>query len=1050
MDRHSAFPLTPLQHGMLLHSMTSPDDGVYVQQKILTLPGAVDQARWRAALRSLCERHPILRTVFHLDDPQDARQEVLSEPMVVASRHDWSGPAGAGRLADFLAQDRAAPLSPAEQPALRFAWGATGEGTTLVWTSHHALMDGRSYAILLQELMHLYEGGTDLPTRRGFSFYVDWLAQQDYSAAARFWRGRLAGAQLPTPLPGTVGSGMRPGRDLSGAIVREIDESATAALVRAAAEHRVTVNTLVLAAWALVLQGHSGRDDVLFGITKSCRGFHPGGADMVGLLMNTLPLRVTIAEGVSTARLLDEVRRRYVELRQVEYTPLRSIADWCGISRGTPLFDSVLVFDNRPAAEQLRALGGAWRHRQFQLEERAHYPLTVTVYQGDRLTVKAGFDRCRIDETTVAMMLADLRTALARLAGPADAVARTASPHSATAGAADVEPVAYPRDRCTSHLFEEQARRRPQAVAVEASDGSMTYRELLEHARRLAAYLRGLGVGPGTLVGVCLPRTTTLPVGLLAVMMTGGAYVPVDPIYPPARIEAMLRDAAVPWVLADGSTRMSLPAAGLRVVDLDAERMLIDESAADPADDADPDRRAYVVYTSGSTGRPKGVVVGHRALTNLLCAMATSPGCAAGDRLLAVTTVCFDIAGLELLLPLVTGASVVIAPAETAADGFALRELLERTHPTIMQATPATWRMLLTAGWVGGPGLRVLCGGEALPPDLARSLVARAGELWNMYGPTETTIWSAVANVGTGEAVTLGRPIANTRFVVLDGQGEPVLDGREGELCIGGEGVAEGYLGQPELTASRFLGDPGAPDRLYRTGDLVRRLPDGRYEFRGRTDRQIKLRGYRVEPGEIEQALREHPAVADAVVAVDATSPDSVRLTAYVVAAPGHQPQPSQLRAWLSARLPAYMVPATATLLEHIPRTLNGKVDLRALPRPDVAPADGRGPRSATERTVAEIWRRLLGVGAVDVEENFFDAGGDSLLLMHMVAALRQLGTQVSGLDAYTYPTIRLLAAFLDAPHGSAPPTTGGRRSTSRLDQRRARLVRGRDGGKSQ
>ncbi|MFD6226123.1 amino acid adenylation domain-containing protein [Streptomyces sp. NPDC060232] len=583
-----------------------------------------------------------------------------------------------------------------------------------------------------------------------------------------------------------------------------------------------------------------------------------------------------------------------------------------------------------------------------------------------------------------------------------------------------------PRTR-VDRLVAEQARRRPAAPAVTDRNETLDYAGLDRSAEDLADRLRGRGIGPGDLVGIYLNRSVALPAALLAVMKTGAAYVPLDPIYPAERIAYMLADTGLPLVVTETALAGRLPAG-------DAEVLLLDEPppAAAPAPVHRPPSRAaggddlaYVIYTSGSTGRPKGVRVGHRALSNFLTSMVRTPGLTERDRLLAVTTVCFDIAGLELYAPLISGAEVEIADDDTAADGFRLRALIEERRPTVMQATPATWRMLVEAGWGGGPGLKVLCGGEALPRDLADALVARAGSVWNLYGPTETTIWSSVARVLPGRPVTIGRPVDNTRLYVLDARLRPVAPGLPGELYIGGDGVADGYLGRPDLTAQRFVRDVFDPaaGRLYRTGDLVRHLPDGELEYLDRVDRQVKLHGYRIEPGEIEEALRAHPAVEQAAVLVREDTPGVRRLVAYLVTG-GGGPAVSELRSALGSTLPAYMVPSAFVALDRLPRTANGKIDRGALPAPGAAaaaPAGAARPAAGTERVIAGAWSAVLGVESVGADDNFFEVGGNSLLLMRVMGRLvQELGRPLTRVEMFKYPTVRSMARHLAARDAAA------------------------------
>ncbi|MFF3641657.1 amino acid adenylation domain-containing protein [Streptomyces sp. NPDC002564] len=622
---------------------------------------------------------------------------------------------------------------------------------------------------------------------------------------------------------------------------------------------------------------------------------------------------------------------------------------------------------------------------------------------------------------------------------------------------------AYPDDRCVHQLFAEWSRRTPEAPAVRCGDTVLSYGELDRRSELLARRLARLGAGPGTLVGVFLHRDADLLTGLLAVLRTGAAYVPLDPVYPPERIRHMLDDSGALLVLTESALTASLPPdCPARVVARDAPDTDPTDTDADtdtgtapagPFEEGLPDRAvaedpAYVIYTSGSTGLPKGVRVGHRALTNFLCSMAKEPGFAATDTLLAVTTACFDIAGLELYLPLVTGGQVLIAPAPTAADGFALRELVEARRPTVMQATPVTWRMLIEAGWRGDGRLTVLCGGEALPADLAEDLLRRAGRVWNMYGPTETTIWSSVDEVLAGRPVTIGRPLANTRMYVLDERMRPVPPGAPGELYIGGDGVADGYHRRPDLTARKFLDDPFAPGRVYRTGDLVRHLPDGRLEYLRRVDNQVKLHGHRIELGEVETVLREHPAVAGAAVAV---REDDVgdRLVAYVVGADTRPLVVPELRDHVGERLPAYMVPGAVVTLPDLPLTPNGKLDRKALPAPDDTATEagrsgGAAPEGAVEHRIAAIWQGALGRSTVGVDVNFFDAGGDSLRLTQVVARLRaELRPSLNRLDMFRHPTIRTMARHLDGGSAGTPAPTRERqpqgRSRSLLGARRRR-----------
>jgi amino acid adenylation domain-containing protein len=583
--------------------------------------------------------------------------------------------------------------------------------------------------------------------------------------------------------------------------------------------------------------------------------------------------------------------------------------------------------------------------------------------------------------------------------------------------------VAFPAGKCAHQLFTEQARYRPEQPAVACEGRTLSYQELDLRSSQLAAFLGCRGIGAGSLVGIYLERSLELVVSLLAIMKTGAGYVPLDPIHPPDRIAYILADAGVRLLITQASLQRNVRDCAVPVLALDQSRDAITAMSREPYDRATADDIAYVIYTSGSTGRPKGVVVRHRSLTNLLCAMARILGFDSHDKLLAVTTLCFDIAALELLLPLVSGGQVEVTAKHVAGSGLELRKRLERSRPTVMQATPATWRMLIAVGWTGDPNLKVLCGGEPLPDDLARELLARAKHVWNLFGPTETTIWSSAALVEPDRPITIGRPIANTQFYVLDKWLQPVPPGIPGELHIGGLGVADGYLGRPEVTREKFIPNPfGGVDAgvLHKTGDLVRHLGDGRIEHLRRLDNQIKLNGYRVELGEIEAMLRTHPAVRDGVVGLSTEINGPAQLIAYVtLKKPDEELSDVELRDHLQTELPQYMVPETFVTVECIPLTANGKVDRKALPQAVLArPFSGSARTTsgaALEQAVAAIWQHVLRRKQVSLDDNFFDLGGTSLLFARVWNRLRsEFHEALAASDMYKYPTIRTMAKHLN------------------------------------
>jgi amino acid adenylation domain-containing protein len=587
-----------------------------------------------------------------------------------------------------------------------------------------------------------------------------------------------------------------------------------------------------------------------------------------------------------------------------------------------------------------------------------------------------------------------------------------------------------------------QVARTPGAIAVAGRGESLTYADLDRRSNQIAQRLRGLGIVPGERVGVSVERSAAMVAALLGVLKAGGAYVPLDPAFPLDRLAYMLEDAGVRVVVADKGSAAELPPHDAAVVTLDEPEEWTGVSDAAVASTAQPEDVAYVIYTSGSTGKPKGVAIPHRAIVNFLRSMAEEPGLTSSDVVVAVTTLSFDIAGLELFLPLTVGARVEVVSREEAGDGAALQARLASSGGTVLQATPATWRLLLEAGWHGHPGLRMFCGGEALPRDLADKLLDGGGTLWNLYGPTETTVWSTVEQVPPGPGlITIGRPIANTQVYVLDAAGQRVPVGVLGELYIGGAGLAQGYLGKPELTAERFVPDSigGTPGgRLYRTGDVARWLPDGRLECLGRVDHQVKVRGFRIELGEIEAALTAHPAIRAAVVTVHPDPAGEKRLVAYVIPDVDPPPVVSDLRHALKARLPDYMIPSVFQVLQAFPQTPNGKIDRKALPAPDgVRPhleSSYVVPRNAVEQTIATVWQEVLGVESVGVFDNFFDLGGHSLLLVKAHGRLQgRFERELSIIDMFRYPTVDALAKHVSQAADASAGMSGARERAEKL-----------------
>jgi polyketide synthase PksJ len=1050
------YELSPVQQGMLLHCLYAPRSDALINQAMIDLEGELDPPAVRAALQALTTRHAVLRTSFVWEDLDQPYQVVHARASAQPAFHDLrdrSEAARARRLELWLAEDRARGFDLGKAPLLRVSVLNVDQGRHLmVWTFHHIILEGLSFTILLGEFWKLLANGGDpasaLPEPApAFSSYIRWLQKQDRAKAENYWRKNLEGLQSATHLPIDRAP---PGQMPTGVGTRStsvlLPESLGAALRDLAKRARVTLNTIVQGAWALLLSRYTAADDVVFGVVVSGRPAELANSQsMVGLFVNVLPARVRVPASRRLTQWLQALQAEQVEMRQYDFSALAQVRNCSDVPRGQPMFESLLIFENWYYDASALETDGGRKLRRVSFRKGSDQPLTLDVFASGR-TVKLEllFEDARFGQADMERMLTHLRTLLANFVAapeaPLSSLTLITPGEVAQLERWNSTQVDTPRS-CTHALFEAQVARTPDAIAVDAADGRLSYRELNLRSNRLARRLRGLGVGPGRLVGVCVDRSAALLVSVLGVMKAGGAYVPLDAEFPRERLAFMVEDAGLDVVVTRGALAQEvLPKTDALLLDLDIERAALDKlDGTDLDGGASLDDLAYVIYTSGSTGRPKGVCIEHRSLTNFLCSMRERPGLNAADILVAVTTLAFDISGLELYLPLVVGARVVIASWDTTVDPEALGRLLEESGATVMQATPSTWQMLVSSQWTGRPGLKALCGGEALPLPLARALKARCASLWNLYGPTETTIWSTVEEVGDESIdtnVSIGRPIANTQVYVLDGSSELVPAGIVGELYIGGAGVARGYWRRSELTAERFVADRfcgAAGARMYRTGDLARYRSDGRLEYLGRADDQVKLRGHRIELGEIEAVLAAHAGVAQAVVASRNTGGE-VRLVAYVV---GEARDARALDGYARERLPSYMVPSAWVFLDALPLTPNGKVNRRSLPDPDgvgVAAAEYVAPRSRTERTIAEIWRAVLGVERVGVHDGFFELGGHSLQLTAVRARLETaLGRSVPMTDLFRYPTVDALARALGgiAEH-----------ATSVVDLARARAAR--------
>jgi amino acid adenylation domain-containing protein len=1045
-----AYPLTPMQQAMLLHGQRDPLAGLYVQQYVCTLREPLDLPVFRGAWQRLVLRHPVLRTSFLLDASPEPLQRVHPAVELPWTEHDWRGlTAGAQEeaLRDFLGDDRSTPFRPERAPLARFTlFRLEDDAYRLVWTSHHALMDGHARRILLREVFEDYEarmGGQVLAAaeQRSFGEYVRWLHRAELPDSRTFWKEEMRGFEAPNELVLEGGAG--------GESVRRerygfaLPEELTAALHHLARREEVTLNTVLQCAWAFLLGRYTGDGDVVFGVTRSCRrsGFAAVDA-VVGLLSNTVPVRVRLDMGRSVAHHLREVRSLWVRMRPHERTHVVRIQEWSAVPGGTPLFGTVLGFETETTQEALHRLGAGWRRRTFDLVQWTSYPLAVVAHGGDRVDLAVVYDPARFGREAIRRMGEHLTRVLRAFAeDPEQPLARVEMLDPAELShlveGPSPPPAPYAGPGCVHELFQAQADRTPGAAAVVCRGEVLAYGELERRSNRLAHLLRARGVRPDTRVGVCLERTPELVVALLGVLKAGGAYLPLDPGYPRERLGYMVADAEARLVLTTAALAERLPA-GAEPLRLDAlGGALAREPGTPPRAGARGENLSHVIFTSGSTGRPKGVMIRHSSVAVLLHWLRETVPDEERSSVLFSTSINFDVSVAEIFGTLCWGGTLVLVE-----DPLQLAAVPAEEGIRYASMVPTAAAELLRSGGIPSSVRTLNLGGEPLPPDLARGLYERTAvrRVGNCYGPTEDTTYSTFSLVDRDAArVTVGRPLPGTRAYVLDAHLRPLQVAVAGELYLAGEGLARGYAGRPELTAERFLPDPfGAPGaRMYRTGDRARRLPTEELDYLGRLDEQVKVRGFRIEPGEVAAVLREHPAVGECVVAVREDQPGDGRLVGYVVAAEGAAaPSAAELRAHAGTRLPAHMVPSAFVALERLPLTASGKTDLRALPAPErTAEGDHVAPRTPVEEVLAGLFAGVLGLERIGVRDDFFFLGGHSLLTTRLAVRVREaLGVELPLHAVFDAPTVEELARAVEALRAGgrgaadAPPLRPARR----------------------
>ncbi len=1017
--RPDRLPLSFAQQRLWILDRLDPGSAAYNVTSTMWLKGQLDIAVLQNAIGEIIRRHESLRTVIAEDDagPYQVVQSARAISIEIQAVSSLSIDKGHEAALELARQEAKKPFDIANGPLLRTVLIKVNDKEYLfVLNAHHIAIDGWSLGIVYDELAQLYTAFLDnkpsplaeLPLQ-----YVDYTLWQRELLEGKvlqkqldYWQKCFADIppvlELPTDRPRPAVQSHR------GAILRRLlPETVYASLKKISRQEGVTPFMSLLAAFQILLSRYTGQLDLVVGVGVANRGRQEL-ESLIGFFVNTLALRCDLSGNPSFLELLARIKSSTLDAYSHQDLPVERLIEELKLERNlshSPLFQTMLFFQNFPA-QAIELPGLTLVPVNFDSINSGTARADLTLFASEEeggLGLFFEYATDVFDQSTVDNFARHLEQLLSSIiTDPSCRITELEILPAPEREQLLIEwnntAIDFSSAKTVHGLFEQQALRTPDAVAIKYAEEKISYRQLDEQATLLAHALAKRGAKTGDLIGLFLDRSPRMLVALLGILKCGAAYIPLDPSYPLERLNFMIEDSAIQLLVSEHALASQVPT-------INGQTILVEDAIAAEGshqhttfnNSVEPDDLAYIIFTSGTTGRPKGVQIHHGAVVNFIQSMTNKPGMSAADTICAVTTLSFDIAVLELLLPLSVGACIVIADRTTASDGAALAQLVETSHTTIMQATPATWRMLLETGWTGHSQLRILSGGEALSSELAERLFNCGRELWNLYGPTETTIWSTLEQVMPGNKnISIGTPIANTEIYILDSRQQLLPIGVPGELVIGGLGVARGYLGRPELSAEKFIPDsfgsrPGA--RLYRTGDLARWRRDGRIEVIGRIDNQVKLRGFRIELGEIESVLGEHPAVRQAVVMCREDRPGDKRLVAYVTAVPDAALSNTALREFAKRQLPDYMVPSLCVFLDALPLTPNGKINRLALPAPEASVAEAIeyvAPRNEEEKILAQLWAEVLGLPRVSINDNFFDIGGHSLLATQLITRIQK------------------------------------------------------------
>lgn len=1035
----AVYPLSPMQEGMLFHYIYNPESATYFEQFSCTLKGELSTEAFAYGWKEVIRRHPALRTAFVYKKTEKMLQVVHKEVDFPLTQFDWRdtpADAQAEKLEQFYREDREQGFKLSKAPLMRFFLIRLDNTTyRFLWSFHHLLTDGWSIPVILKEVFTLYESRKkgfplQLASAAPYRNYIEWLQKQDMSRAASYWKNLLGDFSEPTPLTfGRTHGRTDDDEDTYRLESLDLGTELSESLKKIAKKNQLTVNTLIQASWAFLLSRYSGLDDIVFGATVSGRSPDIQNVEnIVGLFINTLPLRIGVEPDLTIAEWLKHIQLQNIELRDFEYTPLVEVQSWTQVPRDIPLFNSIVVFENYPVDRSMKDRRFSLGVSDISSYERTNYPLTLVAASRESIVMELAYESRRFDSEIIRQALGHLKNILDYFASRPEhklSQVRYLSKNETRELTIDKNATdkAFPEDACIHQIIEETVKSRGNWTAIVYDGRTLSYADLNKKANQLAHYLRTRGIGPEDRVGIYLERSIEMIICILGVIKAGGAYVPIETDYPEDRINFILKDSKAKMVLSNRELLEHITS-DMPQFDIDASEVLLEAHSSDnPAILTQSKNLAYIIYTSGSTGKPKGILLHHKGLINQVLAMQKILGFRPGAHSTQFASIAFDASVLEIFGALTSGATMHIVNREEKIDPVKLVSFIERNKINTMFLPPAVASLLDVRNY---DAMEVIwLGGDVIPPSIP-NLWTKFCRFVNCFGPSEITIGCDIFTLEKGEAleydfVPVGTPPDNYKNYILNDNLELVPKGVTGELHIGGVGLARGYLNRPELTAERFIPNPFSKvpgERLYKTGDLARWLPDGNIEFLGRKDFQIKIRGFRVELQEIEAILKRHEHVNECVVAVREKGAGEKMLVAYYVSDTDLSFEDNELKLFMRDQLPDYMIPSLFIRLEKMPLTSSGKINRRALPEPDMegkpTGSDHIAPRNHVEELLASISQDILGVKRVGITDSFFDLGGHSLMVTRLGSRIRDaFGVEIPLREIFEKPTIMELASLI-------------------------------------